>query len=189
MPLLLNATRNNAKLSGRRGIQFPWESRMALGEESSPRPGSGAWHEDHVTLDVALAFAQYGLPGLRLGAGQPLTWPTRPVVLPADGKRSKLSASGRSARLIARTGTSVPGWKRQPTSSGRTSTFLMVFQHTGDHVLILGSIGGRLHANRPAGARARPLRRHRARYSHTHWGTRPILSRRGPSLLGRCCLS
>jgi hypothetical protein len=31
----------------------------------------------------------YGLPGLRLGAGQPLTWPTRPGVLPADGKRSK----------------------------------------------------------------------------------------------------
>jgi protein-glucosylgalactosylhydroxylysine glucosidase len=59
VPLLLNATRNNAKLSGRRGIQFPWESRMALGEESSPRPGTGAWHEDHVTLDVALAFAQY----------------------------------------------------------------------------------------------------------------------------------
>src|ERR1700694_5234314 len=102
---------------------------------------------------------------------------------------SDRSASGRSARLLRRTGTSVPGWKRHPTSSGRTSTFLMVFQHTGDHVLILGSIGGRLHANRPAGARARPLRRHRARYSHTHWGTRPILSRRGPSLLGRCCLS
>jgi hypothetical protein len=32
---------------------------MALGEESRPRPGTGAWHEDHVTLDVALAFAQY----------------------------------------------------------------------------------------------------------------------------------
>ncbi|MBV9357274.1 MAG: glycoside hydrolase family 65 protein [Chloroflexi bacterium] len=56
---VLPAARLNAKLNGRRGIQFPWESGMALGEESSPGPGSGAWYEDHVTLDVAFAFAQY----------------------------------------------------------------------------------------------------------------------------------
>jgi hypothetical protein len=53
------AARANAKLNGRRGIQFPWESGMALGEESSPGPGSGSWREDHVSLDVAMAFAQY----------------------------------------------------------------------------------------------------------------------------------
>jgi len=56
---VVDAASNNAKLNGRRGIQFPWESGMALGEESSPGPGTGAWHEDHVSLDVALAFAQY----------------------------------------------------------------------------------------------------------------------------------
>jgi trehalose/maltose hydrolase-like predicted phosphorylase len=56
---VVDAARNNAKLNGRRGMQFPWESGMALGEESSPGPGTGAWHEDHVSLDVALAFAQY----------------------------------------------------------------------------------------------------------------------------------
>jgi trehalose/maltose hydrolase-like predicted phosphorylase len=43
----------------RRGIQFPWESGMARGEESSPGPGSGSWREDHVSVDVAMAFAQY----------------------------------------------------------------------------------------------------------------------------------
>jgi protein-glucosylgalactosylhydroxylysine glucosidase len=56
---VLAAARDNAKLNGRRGIQFPWESGMAFGEESSPGPGSGSWREDHVSLDVAMAFAQY----------------------------------------------------------------------------------------------------------------------------------
>jgi hypothetical protein len=56
---VLPAARSNAKLNGRRGIQYPWESGMALGDESSPGPGSGSWREDHVSLDVAMAFAQY----------------------------------------------------------------------------------------------------------------------------------
>jgi trehalose/maltose hydrolase-like predicted phosphorylase len=56
---VLAAARNNARLNGRRGIQFPWESGMSRGGESSPGPGTGAWHEDHVSLDVAFAFAQY----------------------------------------------------------------------------------------------------------------------------------
>jgi trehalose/maltose hydrolase-like predicted phosphorylase len=53
------AARRNAKLYGRRGLQFPWESSMSTGEESTPGAGKGAWHEDHVTLDVAHAFSQY----------------------------------------------------------------------------------------------------------------------------------
>ena len=56
---VLPAARDNSRLNGRRGVQFPWESGMALGEESSPGPGSGSWREDHVSLDVAFAFAQY----------------------------------------------------------------------------------------------------------------------------------
>jgi hypothetical protein len=55
------AARRNAKLYGRRGLQFPWESSMTTGEESTPGAGHGAWHEDHVTLDVAHAFAQYAM--------------------------------------------------------------------------------------------------------------------------------
>jgi len=55
----IGAARHNAKLNGRRGIQFPWESGPTLGEEASPGPGTASWYEDHVSLDVAWAFAQY----------------------------------------------------------------------------------------------------------------------------------
>ncbi len=55
----LNGARTNAQSFGRRGLQFPWESAPASGQESAPSPGTAAWHEDHVSLDVALAFAHY----------------------------------------------------------------------------------------------------------------------------------
>jgi trehalose/maltose hydrolase-like predicted phosphorylase len=55
----LDAARGNAKLHGRRGIQFPWESGPANGEEAAPGAGKASWHEDHVSVDVAWAFAQY----------------------------------------------------------------------------------------------------------------------------------
>lgn len=55
----LQGARSNAQCMGRRGIQFPWESAPASGEEAAPSPGTAAWHEDHVSLDVALAFARY----------------------------------------------------------------------------------------------------------------------------------
>ena len=51
------AARRNARLFGRGGLQFPWESAPSSGEEAAPLPGSASWYEDHVTLDVALAFA------------------------------------------------------------------------------------------------------------------------------------
>ena len=53
----LEAARNNAHLMGRRGVQFPWESAPSSGDEAAPLPGTAAWHEDHVSLDVARAFA------------------------------------------------------------------------------------------------------------------------------------
>ncbi|MBC6980710.1 glycoside hydrolase family 65 protein [Caulobacter sp. 17J80-11] len=53
----LEAARTNARIWGRRGLQFPWESAPATGEETAPLPGTGAWHADHVTLAVARAFA------------------------------------------------------------------------------------------------------------------------------------
>ena len=55
----ISAARKNAKLHGRRGIQFPWESSPINGEESAPGAGEASWHEDHVTLDVARAFTEY----------------------------------------------------------------------------------------------------------------------------------
>jgi len=55
----LSAAQRNARLFGRRGLQFPWESAPSTGEEGAPLPGSASWHEDHASLDVAEAFAVY----------------------------------------------------------------------------------------------------------------------------------
>ena len=55
----LPAARANAQLNGYRGLQFPWESNPTRGEEETPLPGTGAWHEEHVSTGVAHAFAQY----------------------------------------------------------------------------------------------------------------------------------
>ncbi len=55
----LDAARRNARVRGRRGLQFPWESAPRSGEEAAPMPGAAAWHEDHVSLDVARAFSLY----------------------------------------------------------------------------------------------------------------------------------
>lgn len=55
----LEGARRNARLFGRRGLQFPWESAPGSGEEAAPLPGTAAWHEDHVSLDVAHAFATF----------------------------------------------------------------------------------------------------------------------------------
>jgi trehalose/maltose hydrolase-like predicted phosphorylase len=52
---------NNACTRGLRGLQFPWESAPSTGDEAAPLPGTAAWHEDHVSLDVALAFARHAL--------------------------------------------------------------------------------------------------------------------------------
>ncbi len=53
----LEGARRNARLNGRRGLQFPWESAPGTGEEATPLPGTSSWREDHVSLDVARAFA------------------------------------------------------------------------------------------------------------------------------------
>src|SRR6476661_3702886 len=53
----LEAARSNARLMGRRGLQFPWESAPSSGEEAAPMPGTAAWREDHASLDIARAFA------------------------------------------------------------------------------------------------------------------------------------
>ncbi|MGN6515334.1 MAG: glycoside hydrolase family 65 protein [Rhizomicrobium sp.] len=56
---MMPAARATAQSFGRAGLQFPWESAPSSGYEAAPSPGTAAWHEDHVTLDVALALAQY----------------------------------------------------------------------------------------------------------------------------------
>jgi hypothetical protein len=53
------AARENARLSARNGLQFPWQSSASHGEEAAPGLGNAANYEHHVTPDVAKAFAEY----------------------------------------------------------------------------------------------------------------------------------
>ena len=55
----LPAARANARLNGYAGLQFPWESSPTFGEEAAPGTATAAAYEQHVSLGVALAFAQY----------------------------------------------------------------------------------------------------------------------------------
>ncbi len=54
----VRAARSNARLNGRLGLQFPWESGPNDGDEASPGSGKASWYEDHVSLDVAWSFGQ-----------------------------------------------------------------------------------------------------------------------------------
>ncbi len=54
------AAENNARLNGYRGIQFPWQSGTTGSEVTVPWAGqAGGAGEQHVNLDVALAFDGY----------------------------------------------------------------------------------------------------------------------------------
>jgi trehalose/maltose hydrolase-like predicted phosphorylase len=53
------AARANARLSGRDGLQFPWEAAPTSSEEATPGSGGGAAHEDHISLHTARAFSLY----------------------------------------------------------------------------------------------------------------------------------
>ncbi len=55
----LEAARSNARLSGREGVQFPWEAAPLSGQEAAPGAGDSAAHEDHGSLHTARAFALY----------------------------------------------------------------------------------------------------------------------------------
>jgi hypothetical protein len=53
------AAARNARLHGRRGLQFPWEAGPLQGEESAPLGANGPSYEDHVSCVVAMAFARH----------------------------------------------------------------------------------------------------------------------------------
>ena len=71
----LEAAHRNADLMGRRGAQFPWEGGPSTGEEAAPLPGTASWHEDHASLDVALAFALFASCGDDAQFGPEKAWP------------------------------------------------------------------------------------------------------------------
>src|SRR5262249_34923861 len=49
----------NARLNGLQGAQYPWESSLSTGHEATAMGPLGPATEQHVSMDVALAFARY----------------------------------------------------------------------------------------------------------------------------------
>ncbi|WP_312145855.1 glycoside hydrolase family 65 protein [Brevundimonas sp.] len=54
-----SAAADNARLSNRQGLQYPWEAAPGTGQEAAPGAGDAAHHEDHVSLHVARAFSLF----------------------------------------------------------------------------------------------------------------------------------
>lgn len=76
----LDAAHNNARLIGRRGAQYAWESAPSTGDEAAPLPGTAAWHEDHVSLDVARAFAFHAYASGEIEFLRDKAWPVLSAV-------------------------------------------------------------------------------------------------------------
>jgi trehalose/maltose hydrolase-like predicted phosphorylase len=89
----LGAAMRGAALAGRRGALYPWESCPLHGEEVTPgaRPGL----QDHVSLDVALAFERYVHATGDLDEARALAWPVMRAV--ADYAASRIEWTRRGA--------------------------------------------------------------------------------------------
>ena len=98
----LQGARNNARLFGREGLQFPWESAPRSGEESAPVPGTAAWHEDHVSLDVAHAFALHAWLTRDNEYLRAKAWPVLAGV--AEWISSRVVRTGRGYEILASMG-------------------------------------------------------------------------------------
>ena len=88
----------NARLRGKRGLQFPWES-APFGQEAAPLPGAASWHEDHVSLDVARAFAFHAYVAGDREFLRERAWPVLAGV--ADWIASRVTASERGYEIRA----------------------------------------------------------------------------------------
>ncbi len=71
----LEAARKVANLFGYRGAQFPWEAAPLYGEEVTPTFAATGWAEQHIVLDVALAFWQYQMAAGDMEFLHTATWP------------------------------------------------------------------------------------------------------------------
>jgi trehalose/maltose hydrolase-like predicted phosphorylase len=71
----LEAARKVANLFGYRGAQFPWEAAPTNGEEVTPTFAATGWAEQHIVLDVALAFWQYQMAAGDTEFLHTATWP------------------------------------------------------------------------------------------------------------------
>jgi len=98
----LEAARGNARLSGRDGLQFPWEAAPLSGQEAAPGAGDSAAHEDHGSLHTARAFALYADVTGDTAFLNEDAWPVLSGV--ADWIVSRLTRTDRGFELLRATG-------------------------------------------------------------------------------------
>jgi trehalose/maltose hydrolase-like predicted phosphorylase len=92
----LAAARQNASLHGWLGAMYPWESCPVHGDEVTP--GARPYTEDHVSFDIALAFASYVQMTGDLDFARRFGWPVLRSV--AEFAASRVVRSGRGFELL-----------------------------------------------------------------------------------------
>ena len=88
----LTAAQHNAALHGWVGAMYPWESCPAHGEEVTP--GARPYTEDHVSFDIAMAFAFYVHATGDLDYARRVSWPVLRSVAEFASSRVRRSARG-----------------------------------------------------------------------------------------------
>jgi hypothetical protein len=106
----LPAARANARLSGYRGAQYPWESSLRYGHEATPGHSLGPAAEHHVSMDVAIALARYVHATGDIDFARQVAWPVIAAV--AEWIESRVAHTERGYEIprvvgIAETGTLV----------------------------------------------------------------------------------
>jgi trehalose/maltose hydrolase-like predicted phosphorylase len=96
----LTAAQHNAAMHGWRGAMYPWESCPQHGEESTP--GARPYTEDHVSADVALAFAGYVHATGDLDYARRIAWPVLRSV--AEWAVSRVTPTARGYEILQTVG-------------------------------------------------------------------------------------
>jgi trehalose/maltose hydrolase-like predicted phosphorylase len=90
----LPAARANARLTGYRGAQYPWESSLQQGVEATPAHSLGPATEHHIPMDVAIALARYVHATGDTDFGQIVAWPVMAAVSEWIESRVERTARG-----------------------------------------------------------------------------------------------
>ncbi len=91
----LEAARNNARLNGYRGVQYPWQSLTSGDEVTRVSAGqAGGAGEQHVNMDVAMAFVAYAYVSADVAFIREKAWPVVRGVAEWIESRVKKTARG-----------------------------------------------------------------------------------------------
>lgn len=100
----------NASISGSPGAKYPWESGLHYGHESAPVDTAGPATEQHISMDVAIAFARFVHATGDRGFAHDHAWPVLSAVaqwIEGRAERTRRGFEIRGATGIAETGTTV----------------------------------------------------------------------------------